>query len=240
MTENYVSIWMAQGRHYRVRFVDQTIDNIHLRIANDVYLFVQRTHELATGLLGSIVALALLRLHPVGALGHDAAAAVRRRLAFPGYLIWAALLYAGDRHPDRALDRLATDPAQFQPAALRSRLPLRHRARGRPFRADRADARGGGGAHRAAPALRQSGAQLDRARAPAGAAHRLHRRLFPCLDRVPDAGREPGLSARAPFRSARWCRRRSPSRRSRAPSPSASAPTASSRNGRRSWTGCRR
>ena len=44
MTENYVSVWMAQGRHYRVRFVDTAIDNIHLRIANDVYLFVQRTH----------------------------------------------------------------------------------------------------------------------------------------------------------------------------------------------------
>src|ERR1043165_4552423 len=57
MTENYVSIWMAEGRHYRVRFVDTTIDNIHLRIANDVYLFLQRTHELGTGLLGSVVAL---------------------------------------------------------------------------------------------------------------------------------------------------------------------------------------
>ena len=57
MTENYVSVWMAQGRHYRVRFVDTNIDNIHLRIANDVYLFIQRTHELGTGMLGSIVAL---------------------------------------------------------------------------------------------------------------------------------------------------------------------------------------
>ena len=29
LTENYVSVWMAQGRHYRVRFVDTNIDNIH-------------------------------------------------------------------------------------------------------------------------------------------------------------------------------------------------------------------
>jgi hypothetical protein len=42
-TENYVATWMAQGRHYRVRFVDTKIDNIHLPGANDVYLFVQRT-----------------------------------------------------------------------------------------------------------------------------------------------------------------------------------------------------
>ena len=50
--------WMADGRHYRVRVVAPNVDNIHLRIANDVYLFIQRTHELTTGLLGSIVALA--------------------------------------------------------------------------------------------------------------------------------------------------------------------------------------
>jgi vitamin B12/bleomycin/antimicrobial peptide transport system ATP-binding/permease protein len=94
MTENYVSVWMAQGRHYRVRFVDTKIDNIHLRIANDVYLFIQRTHELGTGLLGSIVALVsfsyilwgLSLTTPLPLFGVD--------FAFPGYLIVAALLYA--------------------------------------------------------------------------------------------------------------------------------------------------
>ena len=94
MTDNYVSLWMAKGRHYRVRFVDETIDNIHLRIANDVYLFVQRTHELATGLLGSVVALAsfafilwgLSATTPLPLFGVD--------WSFPGYLVWTALLYA--------------------------------------------------------------------------------------------------------------------------------------------------
>ena len=94
MTENYVSVWMAQGRHYRVRFVDTNIDNIHLRIANDVYLFIQRTHELGTGLLGSIVALlsfsyilwGLSLTTPLPVFGVN--------IAFPGYLIVAALLYA--------------------------------------------------------------------------------------------------------------------------------------------------
>src|SRR5262245_6409906 len=95
LTENYVNVWMAQGRHYRVRFVDTRIDNIHLRIANDVYLFVQRTHELGTGLLGSVMALlsfafilwGLSALTPLPLFGLD--------LAFPGYLIWTALAYAG-------------------------------------------------------------------------------------------------------------------------------------------------
>ncbi len=94
LTANYVALWMAQGRHYRVRVVAPNVDNIHLRIANDVYLFIQRTHELTTGLLGSIVALfsfayilwGLSATTPIP--GFD-------DLKIPGWLIWAALLYAG-------------------------------------------------------------------------------------------------------------------------------------------------
>ena len=43
------------GRHYRVRLVDASVDNIHLRIASDVLIFLTRTHELFTSLIGSIV-----------------------------------------------------------------------------------------------------------------------------------------------------------------------------------------
>ena len=95
LTERYVAIWMADGRHYRIRFVDNTVDNIHLRIANDVLLFLQRTHELGTGLLNSVVALfsfaiilwGLSATTPLPIFGVD--------LSFPGYLIWTALAYAG-------------------------------------------------------------------------------------------------------------------------------------------------
>ncbi len=95
LTEHYVNVWMAQGRHYRVRFVNPSIDNIHLRIANDVYLFVQRTLELGTGLLASLSALlsfayilwGLSAVTPLPLFGMD--------LAFPGYLIWIAFTLAG-------------------------------------------------------------------------------------------------------------------------------------------------
>src|SRR5204862_521485 len=95
LTERYVAIWMAEGRHYRIRFVDNTVDNIHLRIANDVLLFLQRTHELGTGLLNSVVALlsfaiilwGLSAATPLPLFGVD--------LSFPGYLVFAALAYAG-------------------------------------------------------------------------------------------------------------------------------------------------
>ena len=163
MTERYVGIWMADGRHYRINFVDQNVDNIHLRIANDVLLFIQRTHELGTGLLGSIVALlsfayilwGVSAIMPLPLFGVD--------LSFPGYLICVRAGLCRERHADRALHRLAADPAQFQPAALRIRLPLRHRARHRQGRAGRADGRRSGRAPRIAPALRRAGGQLAQA-----------------------------------------------------------------------------
>ena len=94
VTTRYVGIWMAEGRHYRQGFVDRTVDNIHLRIANDVFLFIQRTHELGTGLLGSLVALlsfaymlwGISAIMPLPLFGTD--------LSFPGYLIVFALVFA--------------------------------------------------------------------------------------------------------------------------------------------------
>ncbi len=94
MTNRYVDLWMAQGRHYRVRFVDPSVDNIHLRIANDVLMFVRLTHELGTGFLNSIVSLAsfafvlwgLSLIAPMPLFGVD--------FSFPGYLIVFAIGYA--------------------------------------------------------------------------------------------------------------------------------------------------
>jgi putative ATP-binding cassette transporter len=94
MTQRYVALWMAEGRHYRIRFVDQSVDNIHLRIGNDVLLFIQRTHELGTGFLQSIVSLlsfawilwGISLVAPLPLFGVD--------LAFPGYLVVLAIGYA--------------------------------------------------------------------------------------------------------------------------------------------------
>ena len=95
MTERYLAIWMAQGRHYRIRFVNNTVDNIHLRIANDVLLFVQRTHELGTGLLQSVVALVSFAIILWGLSAATPLPLFGRDFSFPGYLIWTALTYAG-------------------------------------------------------------------------------------------------------------------------------------------------
>ena len=94
MTLHYVDLWMAEGRHYRVRFVDESVDNIHLRIASDILLFIQRTQELGTSLLSSIVSLfsfayilwGISAIAPLPLFGVD--------VSFPGYLIVVAVAYA--------------------------------------------------------------------------------------------------------------------------------------------------
>jgi putative ATP-binding cassette transporter len=94
MTARYVDLWMAEGRHYRIRFVDDSVDNIHLRIANDVLLFIRLTQELGTGFLNSVVSLTsfafilwtLSAIAPLPLFGFD--------FAFPGYLIVLAIGYA--------------------------------------------------------------------------------------------------------------------------------------------------
>jgi putative ATP-binding cassette transporter len=94
MTRHYLDIWMAQGRHYRIRLLDESIDNIHLRIASDILLFIQRTQELGSNLLSSIVSLGsfayilwgISAIAPLPLFGFD--------FSFPGYLILGAVSYA--------------------------------------------------------------------------------------------------------------------------------------------------
>lgn len=94
ITDRYVAMWMANGRHYRVRLVDPDVDNIHLRIASDVLIFLTRTHELFTQLVGSVVTIFsfvailwfLSAATPLPLFGRD--------LAFSGWLIVVAACYA--------------------------------------------------------------------------------------------------------------------------------------------------
>jgi len=94
LTADYVSSWMAQGRHYRARLVTPEVDNIHLRIASDVYLFIQRTHELTTGLLGSVATLVTFAIILWGLSAITPLPLFGRDFSFPGYLIVGALAYA--------------------------------------------------------------------------------------------------------------------------------------------------
>jgi putative ATP-binding cassette transporter len=94
LTARYLSEWLARHVFYRMRFRDG-IDNPDQRISEDVKVFIEQTMSLGLGLLGSIATLGtfaalLWQLSgsitiPIGGL----------TVTVRGYMVWAALLYAG-------------------------------------------------------------------------------------------------------------------------------------------------
>src|SRR5262245_10132651 len=94
MTAVYLSDWLDHGNHYRMQVLGDAADNPDQRIADDIKLFIEKTLDIGVGLLGSCVTLAsfvvilwnLSELAPLHLFGNT--------WAIPGYLVWAALLYA--------------------------------------------------------------------------------------------------------------------------------------------------
>ncbi len=79
MTDNYVSVWMAEGRHYRVRFVDID-DRQHSPAHRQRRLSVHSAHPRTRHRPArEHCRVAVVFLHSLGAVAHDATAAVRHR-----------------------------------------------------------------------------------------------------------------------------------------------------------------
>jgi putative ATP-binding cassette transporter len=94
MTKTYLDDWLGSSNHYRMQLLGDAADNPDQRIAEDIRLFVEKTLEIGVGLLSAVVTLgsfvvilwilsAAAPLHLFGATW-----------TIPGYLVWAALLYA--------------------------------------------------------------------------------------------------------------------------------------------------
>jgi len=94
MTKEYLGNWLGSANHYRMQLLGDAADNPDQRIAEDIQLFVERTLAIGVGLLGALVTLgsfviilwalsAAAPLHMFGSVW-----------SIPGYLVWAALIYA--------------------------------------------------------------------------------------------------------------------------------------------------
>jgi putative ATP-binding cassette transporter len=94
LTHRYIGDWMREGRHYRMRFTAAEVDNVHLRIAGDILLFLQRTHELGTGLLGSVVALVSFAFILWGLSASTPLPLFGTDWSFAGWLVFLAIGYA--------------------------------------------------------------------------------------------------------------------------------------------------
>jgi putative ATP-binding cassette transporter len=94
MTNRYLGGWLHDANHYRMQLLGDAADNPDQRIADDTQRFVEQTLALGIGLLSAVVTLAsfifilwvLSNEAPLHLFGRD--------IPIPGYLVWAALIYA--------------------------------------------------------------------------------------------------------------------------------------------------
>jgi vitamin B12/bleomycin/antimicrobial peptide transport system ATP-binding/permease protein len=94
MTQTYLRQWLNTANHYRMQLLGDAADNPDQRIADDLQMFVQNTLSIGIGLLSAGVTLCsfvvilwnLSDQAPLHLFGLP--------FAIPGYLVWAALIYA--------------------------------------------------------------------------------------------------------------------------------------------------
>jgi len=94
MTLHYLEGWLNAANHYRMQLVGDAADNPDQRITDDIQLFVDRTLNLSIQFLSAIVTLGsfvvilwlLSQEAPLQLFGNE--------LTIPGYLVWAAIIYA--------------------------------------------------------------------------------------------------------------------------------------------------
>ena len=94
MTRRYLDHWMAGSNHYRMQLLGDAADNPDQRIADDIRLFAEKAISIGTRVLGAFVQFVsfvvilwgLSAAAPLVLFGHE--------VSIPGYLVWAALIYA--------------------------------------------------------------------------------------------------------------------------------------------------
>jgi len=94
MTDVYLKRWLAERTYYRMQLTGSPADNPDQRIAEDLKLFVDETLGLSLGFLNAVVTLGsfvgiLWVLSGPLAIPYDG-----RDIIIPGYMVWAALVYA--------------------------------------------------------------------------------------------------------------------------------------------------
>ncbi|MDE3016486.1 MAG: ABC transporter ATP-binding protein/permease [Pseudomonadota bacterium] len=94
MTTSYQNAWLSGHAYYRLQVIYKSTDNPDQRIADDIDGFISSTLSLGIGLLSSVVTLVsfvAILWGLSGTLGFDIDG---YHIAIPGYMVWAALLYA--------------------------------------------------------------------------------------------------------------------------------------------------
>jgi putative ATP-binding cassette transporter len=94
MTRHLLKRWLGPAVHYRMQLAGERVDNPDQRIAEDIRLFVDHTVSLCIGFLGAVVSLASFVVILWGLSAKGPLRLFGIEAMIPGYLVWAALLYA--------------------------------------------------------------------------------------------------------------------------------------------------
>ncbi|PMP86447.1 MAG: ABC transporter ATP-binding protein [Thermodesulfobium narugense] len=94
LTDRFLKKWLNKKIYYHLQVFNNSTDNPDQRISEDLNLFVSQTLSLSLGLLSSVVTLASF----VGILwtisGSISFEIFGNEIIIPGYMVWAAILYA--------------------------------------------------------------------------------------------------------------------------------------------------
>ena len=94
LTEDYLRQWLADRAYYRLQLTGSAADNPDQRIAEDFKIFVDETLSLSLGFLNATVTLGSFVGILWGLSGPLALPFNGGEIAIPGYMVWAALVYA--------------------------------------------------------------------------------------------------------------------------------------------------
>jgi putative ATP-binding cassette transporter len=94
LTERYLRAWLADGAYYRMQLVAGETDNPDQRIAEDIHLLVSHTLTLVIGGLRALVTMVAFVAILWALSGALTVPLGWYSLTLPGYLVWAAILYA--------------------------------------------------------------------------------------------------------------------------------------------------
>ncbi|MCU1275405.1 MAG: ATP-binding cassette transporter [Bryobacterales bacterium] len=93
-TDRYLRAWLTESTYYRMQFLAGGADNPDQRVAEDINLFISSTLNLSIGGLRAVVTLISFVDILWGLSGPLTFSVGGSTITLPGYLVWAALLYA--------------------------------------------------------------------------------------------------------------------------------------------------
>jgi putative ATP-binding cassette transporter len=94
LTDSYLNQWLSDRAYYRLQLSGNPADNPDQRISEDLKIFVDQSLELALGLLNAVVTLGSFAGILWGLSGPLEIPYNGSQIIVPGYMVWAALLYA--------------------------------------------------------------------------------------------------------------------------------------------------